>query len=511
MTNLLNTRILLSGATILAASAVIIGATFAFFSDTETSTGNTLAAGAIDLKIDNSSYYKDPATGNIVSRPENSWDLSDLTIEKFFSFTDIKPGDIGEDTISVHVNDNDAYVCAAAQVTEDSDVTYTEPELDDDSTVDEGDPLGSDGELAENLNFAFWADDGDNVLEESEADSIFLEGPISALGQAGQIALADSTNNVWTEGTAPVTGGSTLYIGKAWCFGDLVANPASEGTDNPAVRNLTGFDCNGASGANNAAQTDRVIGDLQFYAVQSRNNPTFSCATDYTPAWDVESQTVTIDSVEDLAANTVEASTTSKWFMWNDTNDTLDNSLGSFVSGPSTPPNGTGSLQFTLGANPQDRKNIATYQFAGTTLSSISDMSMGVYSVGGSGGAGPNESPYFNFNVDFNGTNVWQKRLVFVPSANGSVPQDSWNTFDMINGGNAMWTWSGYAANGNKWPDNNTSEYRTWNAILTAFPGVKVLSSDPWLGIRVGEPGPTSYIGNVDFFKMNSTTYDFDN
>jgi len=42
-------RILLSFATLLTAAAVVIGATFAFFSDTETSAGNTLEAGEIDF------------------------------------------------------------------------------------------------------------------------------------------------------------------------------------------------------------------------------------------------------------------------------------------------------------------------------------------------------------------------------------------------------------------------------------------------------------------------------
>jgi len=37
--------------------ALVLGATGAFFSDTETSTGNTFTAGAIDLGVDNTSYY----------------------------------------------------------------------------------------------------------------------------------------------------------------------------------------------------------------------------------------------------------------------------------------------------------------------------------------------------------------------------------------------------------------------------------------------------------------------
>ena len=202
-----------------------------------------------------------------------------------------------------------------------------------------------------------------------------------------------------------------------------------------------------------------------------------------------------------------------KWFMYNDSTDQIDNTLGSFVAGPDTPPNGQGSVAFTLGANPDDRKNIATFRFSGTPLSEITTMSYAAYSH--SGVAGANESPYLNFNVDFDGTGAWQKRLVYVPSANmATVPQDTWNTYDVLDGGNALWTWSGYANAGNQWPDGNTAEYRTWNDILGSFSGVRLLPVGGWLGVRVGEPGPTGYTGNVDAFPLGTaagvTTYDFE-
>lgn len=47
----MNTKIALSGMSILAALALIGGATFAFFSDNETSGGNTVTAGTLDLKV----------------------------------------------------------------------------------------------------------------------------------------------------------------------------------------------------------------------------------------------------------------------------------------------------------------------------------------------------------------------------------------------------------------------------------------------------------------------------
>ena len=216
---------------------------------------------------------------------------------------------------------------------------------------------------------------------------------------------------------------------------------------------------------------------------------------------------------------TVRADGLNKWFQYNDTNDTIDNTLGSFVSGPASAPAGTGSIQFTLGASPKNRDNIATYQFAGTPLSAITTMSFSAYSH--SGVAGLTESPFLNFNVDFSGSGTsFQKRLVYVPSANGPVPQDTWNTFDTINAGAGLWNYSGAT-----WPAGLVSNgsipgttARTWFAILADYPNARVLPTDSWLGVRVGEPGPTNYVGNVDKFvigtlvgtDLTTTTFDFE-
>lgn len=51
MTAILNTRVLLSLGVIVAVSAALISATGAFFSDTETSTGNTFSSGTLELEV----------------------------------------------------------------------------------------------------------------------------------------------------------------------------------------------------------------------------------------------------------------------------------------------------------------------------------------------------------------------------------------------------------------------------------------------------------------------------
>ncbi len=198
-----------------------------------------------------------------------------------------------------------------------------------------------------------------------------------------------------------------------------------------------------------------------------------------------------------------------KWFFYDDNTDTINNTLGSFVAGPSVAPIGSGSSNITLDAV-NTRTDIATYAFSSTTLSSIATLKFSAYSH--SGVAGATESPYLVFNVTFNGADNFQKRLVYVPSNNGAVPQDTWNTFDAINGGNAMWVYSGSV-----WPTTAVGPdagvvgesgaiARSWSDILADYPVISVRKTDSFMGVRVGEPGPDAYTGNVDKFVIGITT-----
>lgn len=262
-------KILYSLTVVVALGVALAGGTGAFFSDVELSGNNTFTAGAIDLKIDNTSYY------NGVFSTGTSWTLADLTIQKFFDFLDVKPGDRGEDTISLHVNNNDSYLCANVQLTSNDDNDQTEPEV----LVDANGT--TTGELASQVNFIWWADDGDNVLESDE--NVISQGPIGALGLGGSttVALADNTTNIWTGVAGPVPGDQTLYIGKAWCFGTIAAAKLAQdglGSSSPRTpaNSTGGISCDG-SALNNSTQTDSLTADVTFSATQARNNPNFSC------------------------------------------------------------------------------------------------------------------------------------------------------------------------------------------------------------------------------------------
>ena len=140
----------------------------------------------------------------------------------------------------------------------------------------------------------------------------------------------------------------------------------------------------------------------------------------------------------------------SKWFWYNDETDVIDNSLGTFVVGPGTPPLGTGSAQSSVTGS--QRRNLATYQFSGTPLSTITTLRFSTYNPSAGNGGSADRSAYLQFNVDFDGSDTWQRRLVYVPRQNGTVTQDTWKEWDAINGGAALWSYSGAT-----WPPPGTT------------------------------------------------------
>lgn len=285
-------RIILGVLLIVGAGGALAGGTGAFFSDTESSIGNFFTAGEIDLLVDNDSYYNGnhcvdglwvgdadfPKAGEPC---DTSWledNLNDglTTIHKFFNFNDVKPSDEGEDTISLHVQ-NDAWMCMDVTLTSNDDNTcVTDTENPDDPTCAEPDADEWDGELAQQINMIWWADDGDNVLEDGEP--ILSDGVETLFDLATtspfSVALADSQNNAWNE-VGPVPADDIHYIAKAWCFGTLLPAPLAQGEGGPQERG-GGYSCDG-DGINNAAQTDQATLDVAFRAMQARNNDNFLC------------------------------------------------------------------------------------------------------------------------------------------------------------------------------------------------------------------------------------------
>ena len=255
-------RILLS----LAVSGAVLGtaiyATNAFFSDVETSTGNTFTAGKLDLKVDSTQHYNGNVCSN-TSTEQNpvyqwvgqdlypvpntpctgSWSLDSLAGKKFFDFADVKPGDDGENTISLHVYNNPAWACMRIE-----------------NIVD-------NGQLDTNTQFKVWADIctpqlnaefssatvGDNIYQPL-CDKEIANGTLPVL--ADTWTLSDSVTNVFGTTPAPLDPNQTYYVGVSW--------------DLPTT---TGNEVQGAS----------YLADVAFYTEQHRNNPDFKCADWPTP------------------------------------------------------------------------------------------------------------------------------------------------------------------------------------------------------------------------------------
>lgn len=243
-------KIIQSALMVFALSAVMVGATNAFFEDKETSKGNILTAGDVDLQIDYTSSYNGI---NSVS-----WPAKDLTEDKFFDFNDIKPGDRGEGTISIHNMSNDAWLCLSIGEMKNEENVMKESE------IEAGDTTGDTGELASNVEFFAWADtDGDNLWESGEFPLFSnTKGPAEDVLNGVTYALADATTS-----TGPIKKTEIKYIGIEWCAGLMTVH-----SDTNTI------DCDG-SAMGGETQTDSLSADITFTAVQHKNNDQFACSS----------------------------------------------------------------------------------------------------------------------------------------------------------------------------------------------------------------------------------------
>jgi predicted ribosomally synthesized peptide with SipW-like signal peptide len=176
------------------------------------------------------------------------WDSKDLASENFFDFTDVKPQDEGSNLISMTVESNEAYLCLATNNQIEEENSHTPQE------VNAGDTTPNEGELGQFLQVVGWYSDENGSKLGSP-----LFGP-TLVSELDTIAYADSTT-----GNGPVTPGETQYVHLEWCMGKMTISGNT-------------MSCDGLVPDINQAQTDALLADLQFYAIQSRNNDEFVCA-----------------------------------------------------------------------------------------------------------------------------------------------------------------------------------------------------------------------------------------
>lgn len=241
-------KIILSGSVVVAVAALVVGATIAFFNDTETSTGNIFTAGSIDLKVDSfGAIYNGDDVDNA------SWPARNLTDEKFFTLEDFKPSDIYNRSISTHVASNPAWLCIGATNLDDKENEINEAE------DDAGDTTDPPGELSNNVHVLVWKEiipDLQHTPDEPILADSFFDVFADVLAP-----LRDSTN-----GRPPITPIETELIALSLCGGNHVIN------------GITGaVTCDG-SAMGDQAQTDSLTADLVIYGEQHRNNPNFKCS-----------------------------------------------------------------------------------------------------------------------------------------------------------------------------------------------------------------------------------------
>jgi predicted ribosomally synthesized peptide with SipW-like signal peptide len=256
-------KIIKSGFIVLAVAAIAGIATYSYFSDTETSTGNTFTAGSIDLKVDSTQHYNNavcvagfwqlepsatlqpgqyPVIGTACGGTWGQPDGKDIVGEKFFDFADVKPGDSGENTVSLHVVNNDAYICGYVTNLTNNDNLLTEPE----SAVDTTDGVGN-GELQDNILMTVWRDNGNNPNDPTNPDVCDNIQQEDEFVYVSGVPI-DSNTGGWLLGH--IAGDKTVCLGVKWEV------PTTVGND---------------------VQTDSVTGDISFYTEQYRNNPNFVC------------------------------------------------------------------------------------------------------------------------------------------------------------------------------------------------------------------------------------------
>lgn len=183
---------------------------------------------------------KEPCSG--------TWEAGDLdeSIHKFFNFSDLRFGDYGSDTMSLHVYDNDAWGRLVIDDIQNNENTCTDAELLDEEHCKEN----QDGELLENISFTFWLDMG-------EVPGFQNTG--LAPGDSGFDELEG--NNHWDEGEPILFEDYHLdEAGEEIYFKDLLAQVFRE---HCSARESDGDDANGF--CHGIAEDGRLVGDTDYY------------------------------------------------------------------------------------------------------------------------------------------------------------------------------------------------------------------------------------------------------
>lgn len=197
------------------------------------------------------------------------------------------------------------------------------------------------------------------------------------------------------------------------------------------------------------------------------------------------------------------------------TADTRSEGSSALAAGLGTPPLGTGSLQMSTNCVTsapgcgQAKAQLFTFEYAGTPLAGISALSFKAYRSSASTNSLA-QTLGLNLQVDFLGNGASFTTLVYEPvyqpGGVGALQLDTWQNWDAIAGGNAIW-WSTQPIPG----VCAFTCYVPWSAILAANPNAKILAG---VGFNIGSGWTGKFDGAADQLVIAvpgyTTTYDFE-
>jgi len=193
------------------------------------------------------------------------------------------------------------------------------------------------------------------------------------------------------------------------------------------------------------------------------------------------------------------------WAVNNDTCGAATTGSVDFVSGPATPPAGTGSVQFTVGANGDSYPTVRQSDYNGVKLADLTSFEYWTYVSHSGSGA---QAPYIDLYVDNNNDGTRDDILTFEPvyqTSQGAVAPNTWQRWDAEHG---LW-----------WSDSmgGPPPLFTLSSYVASHPDAKILNvggGGVILAAGCGGAAWANFVGNADKLTIgvrgSDTTYDFE-
>ena len=178
-----------------------------------------------------------------------------------------------------------------------------------------------------------------------------------------------------------------------------------------------------------------------------------------------------------------------------------------FIDGPGTPVIGTGSAAFYISDSEDGVAFIGSIFEGSTPLSTIENLTYNTYQTTNS-----DQAVSLQFNINYEGGQDWQGRIVFEPYYEGDIESGLWQSWDVL-------TQRGWWATGA--PGEETcpiDEPCTWDEILDEYPDAVIRAEEEadntGLIIFKAGSGWDNFEGSVDGFTISvngdESTYNFE-